>query len=180
MAVFDARIPPGHRQRPATKWKELLMVIKTKSFSFTKAIYFTILLKNSLKSNWWVLVLLAGLAGYQSTKGWSPALAWCGGGLVAFVLYLVFRCWRHTAAKHNPLFYADRHFEIDSQFLNCRFADGTLNQIKLASMKRIVRTAQHYELYLSRKQFIYLPVTAFASQRDLNLFQTLLKGVKWG
>ncbi len=156
------------------------MVIKTKSFSFTKAIYFTILLKNSLKSNWWVLVLLAGLAGYQSTKGWSPALAWCGGGLVAFVLYLVFRCWRHTAAKHNPLFYADRHFEIDSQFLNCRFADGTLNQIKLASMKRIVRTAQHYELYLSRKQFIYLPVTAFASQRDLNLFQTLLKGVKWG
>ncbi|TCL62028.1 hypothetical protein EDC14_102957 [Hydrogenispora ethanolica] len=151
------------------------MVIRTKLFSFTPAIYFKILFKNSFKRSAWLLALLAVLIGFQWSRGFSPLLLGGAGGLFGFLVFLAIRCQRHVRAKRNPLFYADRSFEIDSLVLTCRFANGTRNPVKMADFRRVVRTPRHFELYLNRKQFIYLPVAAFASEHDLRLFQTLIQ-----
>ncbi len=152
------------------------MKLRTKTFSFTKPIYFQILSKNTLKRNWWMLAMIGAFAGYQVTKAqWETAL-WIGLSAVVFFAFLMYRCWRHANRKTNPLFYADRHFEVDNQLLNCKFKNGALNQIKLADIRRVIKTPGHYELYLNKKSFIFLPLQAFQSAQDITAFESILRG----
>ena len=157
-------------------YKVRIMKLRTKLFPFTKQIYYSILFKNSVKRNWWVLVLTFSFAVYQYTKeGFGRTFLIVFGLAVIFSIYLMVRCLRHVAAKKNRLFYADRYFEIDNQVINCRFTDGSSNQVKLNTIRRVVRTPHHFELYVGKKQFIYLPVSAFENERDYNIFVSLLK-----
>ncbi len=120
--------------------------------------------------------MLGAIAVYSVIQKEYPPLGWIALAAVVFLAFLGYRCWRHASAKQNPLFYHDRWFEIDGQFINCRFPSGVLNQINLKNIRGVAKTRDHYQLYLNKKQFVYLPFAAFETDRDRNLFETLLRG----
>jgi hypothetical protein len=151
------------------------MLIKTKEFQFPKSLYFMILFKSSLTKSWWIVALLASMAVYQGVKGFSKSLLLLGGLAMVFPSYLVIRCWVHASSKKNRLFFKERSFEIDYQFLISRFPDGTENKIKLDTIIGVRKKKKAYHLFISKRQFIYLPYSAFYSDKDINYFESILR-----
>ena len=155
------------------------MTIKTKEFSFPKVEYLKILVMNSLRRNVWASVFMILVGGYgtlQRLKGWTNIL------LIAlpflFLSYLVMRCWIHLNSKKNTLFFKERFFEIDERTLICRFPDGSSNKILIDDILRVVKKSGFYQLFLSKKSFIYIPLTAFRTNGDIEKFDFYLKSRK--
>ena len=156
------------------------MIIKTKEFSFPKAEYLKILVNNSLRRNMWSVVFMILIAGYaifqgtggyamfKGTQGWVNILL--AALPVVFFSYLVFRCWIHVNSKKNDAFFKDRFFEIDDKTLSARFPDGSSTKIIIDDILRVVKKSGFYQLFLSKKSFIYIPLSAFKTNGDIEKF----------
>lgn len=160
------------------------MVIKTKDFSFSKYQYFGILLWDLLRKNWWALGFLVVVLGYQlvqdskHTGGSSTVILILSALPVLFLAYFILRSWVHTNSKQNKLFFAERTFEIDQHFLTILFEDGSVNKILINNIVRVIKNFKYYRLFLSKKQFIFLPLSAFKRADDIKRFDTILKARK--
>ena len=157
------------------------MVIKTKEFCFTAPEYFRIILKNAMKRSWWVIVLLFSMAVYEASRsGLTRPLLYMAALAAVYPLYIILRCWLAVHNKKNTQFFKERYFEIDQQSLGVFFKNGTgvPTQVKLENIFRVVKRKQGYQLFLSRKQFMYLPLSAFRSQDESNRFDFWLKDRK--
>ncbi len=157
------------------------MLIKTKEFSFPKIEYLKILVVSSLRKNTWTVVFLILVGGYgifKGVEGWTNIL------LIAlpfaFFSYLVLRSWIHMNSKKNKWFFQERFFEIDDKSLICRFPDGSSQKILLAEIVRVVKKSGYYQLFLSKKSFIYIPWKAFKTNGDIDKFDFYLKSRKRG
>jgi len=156
------------------------MVIRTKEFTFTKQQYFGILFRNILSKSWWAIGFLIVIFIYQLYKTEQhPAPVMVNlilGALpVIFFSYLALRAWLHATAKKNRLFYAERVFEIDNQSLTIYFKNGTVNKILITDIVRVIKNLKYYRLFLSKKQFIFLPLDVFQRVDDINRFDAILK-----
>jgi hypothetical protein len=151
------------------------MIIKTQKFQFPKYLYFSILLKSALARSGWIILLVFSMAVYQGVKGINSTVLILGALPLAFFLYLVIRCWIHASSKKNALFYKERFFEIDTEYLVSFLEDGTTNKIKINNIARVVKKGGSYRLFLTRKQFIYIPLNAFRTNGDINRFDSILK-----
>jgi hypothetical protein len=155
-------------------------MIKTKEFSFPKSIYRKILIANSLKRSLWALVFLVIIAFYQSTKGPSSMLLFLSALPVVYLSYLVVRCCIHANSKVHRLFFKERVFEVDNQNIDIIFKDGTASKIQINNIARVVKNSRYYLLFLTKKQFIYVPLFAFRTPGDINNFDSILKARKRG
>lgn len=153
------------------------MVIKTKEFTFSKPTYWRILFLDTIRRSLWAALFLVGIAVFQSTRPNSLGYFWLAFPACYF-LYVMIRCYIHTSAKKNTLFFAERHFEIDDQVIHCIFNQGTVNKIEINSIARVVKNKQFYRLFLNKKQFIYLPTNAFRTPGDIKRFDEILKARK--
>ncbi len=153
-------------------------MIKTKEFPFSKPIYLKILVKNSLKRSVWALVFLVAIVAYQATKGPSTTLLFISALPLIYLSYLMMRCWRHSNAKTHRLFFRERGFEIDEQTIRIVFKDEIPIEIRIAKIARVVKNNQYYLLFLDKKQFVYVPLTAFKTPGDMERFDFILKSRK--
>ena len=154
------------------------MLIKTNKFQFPKFLYFSILFKSALTRSGWIILLMFSMAVYQGVKGINSTVLILGALSVAYFLYLMIRCWIHASSKKNELFYKERFFEIDDQYLVSFLEDGTTNKIKINNIARVVKKGGSYRLFLTRKQFVYIPLSAFRTAGDINRFDSILKSRK--
>jgi hypothetical protein len=155
------------------------MIIKTKEFSFPRIEYLKILVFNTLRRNTWAVIFLILVGGYgifRGVAGWTNIL------LIAmpfaFFSYLVLRCWLHMNSKKNKWFFRERFFEIDDKSLTCRFPDGGSQKILMSDILRVVKKSGYYQLFLSKKSFIYIPWNAFKTSGDMDKFDFYLKSRK--
>jgi hypothetical protein len=155
------------------------MFIKTKEFTFPKIEYLKILVFNTVRRNMWAVIFLILVGGYgifKGVAGWSNIL------LIAmpfaFFSYLILRCWIHMNSKKNKMFFRERHFEIDDQSLICRFPDGASQKIMMSEILRVVKKSGFYQLFLSKKSFVYIPWSAFKTKGDMDKFDFYLKSRK--
>ncbi|MGE5581533.1 MAG: YcxB family protein [Bacillota bacterium] len=156
-----------------------MAVIKTAKFRFPKSLYFIILFKSAFLRSWWIVALLFSMAVYQGVKGLNSTAFLLGMLPLIFLLYLGGRCWIHASSKRNALFYKERSFEIDEEFLTSKFEDGTVNKIRIDSVARVIKKGGYYRLFLNKKQFIYIPLNAFRTSGDINRFDSILKARKY-
>lgn len=155
-------------------------MIKTKEFPFPKSIYIKILVFNSLKRSLWAFVFMIVLAGYQATKGPSLTLLLIAVLPVLLLSYIVFRCWMHSNTKTHRLFFKERTFEINSKDIDIILKDGSTSKIQINDIARVVKNSSYYLLFLTKKQFIYVPLSAFKTPGDVNGFDSILKARKRG
>ncbi|HEX7712499.1 MAG TPA: YcxB family protein [Bacillota bacterium] len=157
---------------PITRW---IMAIQTKEFRFTKAVYFRNLLDNYLQKSWWAVFFLGFVVIYAAYRGERQTLWICMGLALAYPIYILIRCFIHTNSKRNRLFFAERYFVIDNQLITGHFHDGSTNRIQLSSIVRVIKKGGAYQLFISKRQFIYIPVSCFKTPQDIERFDKLLK-----
>lgn len=157
------------------------MIIKTKEFTFPKIEYLKILVFNTVRRNTWAVIFLILVGGYGIFKG---VAGWTNILLIAmpfaFFSYLILRCWIHIKTKTNKLFFRERFFEIDEKSLTCRFPDGATQKILMGEIVRVVKKSGYYQLFLSKKSFVYIPWSAFKTSGDMDKFDFYLKSRKRG
>ncbi len=153
-------------------------MIKTKEFPFPKSIYIKILALNSLKRSLWAFVFMIVVAVYQATKGPSLTLLLIAALPVLLLAYIIFRCWMHSNSKTNRLFFEERTFEINSKDIDIVLKDGPTSKIQINDIARVVKNSSYYLLFLSKKQFVYVPLSAFRTPGDINSFDSILKARK--
>jgi hypothetical protein len=154
-------------------------MIKTKEFAFPKLVYLRILVKNSLKRSLWALVFLIAVAAYQATKGPSKTTFLVAVLPIIYLSYVVIRCWIHSNSKKtSPLFFKERVFEIDDQTIMIGFKQGASTKIEIPKIARVIKNSQYYLLFLNKKQFIYVPLSAFRTPGDIARFDSILKARK--
>lgn len=151
------------------------MAIQTNEFRFTKTIYFRNLVASYVQKSWWAIFFLGFVVIYAAYQGELRTLWICIGIALSYPIYILIRCYIHINSKRNRLFFAERYFVIDSQFITGYFHDGSTNRIKLSNIVRVVKKSGIYQLFISKKQFIYLPLSCFRSSKDIESFDMMLK-----
>ena len=94
---------------------------------------------------------------------------------VLYAVILIASCLVMAYAKNNQGVLKARYCEIDDDFFSTYLLDGSMSKVRWDNIVRVLKTARYYLLYLSRASFLYLPVTAFATEEDRTNFEHLLQ-----
>jgi hypothetical protein len=78
-------------------------------------------------------------------------------------------------SPENKIIYEKRRFVFSEDFIKGYLDDGSYSEMRYSHVTRVVKSAKHYELKLSRIQSIFIPFRAFQSQEDMDAFDTLLR-----
>lgn len=144
------------------------MEINTNDFELPEGEYFKILFSNTLKKNWWFLLLVIAFAVYKA----SYLL------LIALVLYLALVAIEIVFtlnSDENKTLLAKKFCRITGGYLAVHFKNGDFQKIGWESLNRVEKKADAYFLYLSKKNFIYLPFYAFSFPEDRKTFDAFLR-----
>jgi YcxB-like protein len=156
------------------------MLIRTHEFRMTEQEYFKVTAYNFLRQRWWLMALLVGAAALHALRGGVSVMSVLTIGLVVlYPVYVAAYLWYYANSKQNRLFFEERFIEIDGEFVTGRLNDGSVAKTKWDHIVKVIRTSSSYLLYLSKSQFIYIPVDAFDTEDDLELFETFVKNRKW-
>lgn len=143
------------------------MNIKTKEFSLSKKDFFVIITLGYLKSRWWLIILLLLLWLYKNA-------IFIGLLTFFYIFWIILYCWVYANSKKNKIFFQKSYYEIDKDFITGYLEDGGIDKLKLSNIIKIVKTSKYFLLYISKTQFIYLPLNVFTCQEDINNFNSFL------
>jgi len=156
------------------------MQIVTNEFQFTKQQYFQVLVKSSFRRGAWIDLLIMAFAVQEIvTKGLTKSAAFMGGFAVIYPLYLVVSSWLFANKKsHNELMFRERYFEINDQEMTVHFKKGPSEKLSLSNITMVKKKPQSYELFLSKKQMIQLPLAAFKDRGQIEDFERIFRNKK--
>ena len=155
-------------------------MIKTKKVHLTAKELFSILIIRYLKKRWWLFAwiwlpaaffLFDGI--YESIDIFSIAFA------VIYPFIIVIQFWVHVTSKDNKVLLLERYYEIDSDKINGIIDQDTCSLIKIEHFIKVELVRKTYLLYISKNQFVYIPVNAFKTDLDKEWFEReIVKRIK--
>jgi len=86
-------------------------------------------------------------------------------------IFIVLYYWRYAYCKQNSIFFKDRYFELDGDFLTGYLDDGTTDKINIKNIINLRKSKKYFLLYIAKSHFIYLPFACFKSEADLCDFE---------
>ncbi len=86
-------------------------------------------------------------------------------------IFVVLYYWWYAHCKQNSIFFKDRYFELDGDFLSGYLDDGTTYKINIKNIIKMQKTSKYLLLYVAKDQFIYMPSECFQSEADLCDFE---------
>ncbi len=151
------------------------MIVKTRKYKLETGTYIKLALKNILKEQWWVfLIVIAIMCGYFFIAShW-----WITGALIALTLYILFWLIQFagvTQLEQNKILFEKLSYEIDSRqvLIKVNTKQGmpmTWSNIKKASIGK-----DHFLLIVSKAQLIHLPFRIFNSDNERKFMETILR-----
>ncbi len=148
------------------------MDINTNDFKLTEENYFKTRLLDTLKRQSWFVVIVIIAVLYWANL-WLLILLAVYSAVMAMEI-----AFSLNADELKPLF-KDKFCRITDEYLVVHFKDGDLQKISWGNITRVGKTKDAYYLYLSKKNFIYLPLKAFGFPEDQKAFQTFLQTKKF-
>ena len=91
--------------------------------------------------------------------------------VVLYPILILFQFWRYPNLEDNKLFLAERYYEIEEEKMNAIIDEDTFSTINHRHFIKYYLINEVYLLYLSRNQFIYIPIKSFKSEDDLQWFK---------
>ncbi len=147
------------------------MEIITNQIGLTKRQYFNVLVINWIVTRWWILVLIFCTAFVLKTEVGNFLKVFSFLYPVFVVIYL----WYYAKTKQNKAFFKERYYKIDGSTMYCETKDNETGNVNLDTVVKVMKRKNYYLVYLSKVQFFYIPVKAFKSQEDAEMFNQLLK-----
>jgi hypothetical protein len=161
------------------------MKLELNRYALDRRVYFRILLRNYLRRRWWslalglILLILFAVAFVYAPEAIQLVHYAAIAVLVLFPALYVLRFYRFAFSERNAAFFEERSARIDDRTLTVRFDDGTEDTIPWDKVVQIRDFGNYFLIYVSRRQFAYLPKSAFPRQEDLDSFLSFARGKGW-
>lgn len=151
------------------------MIIKTKKYQMTPNAYVQLGLKNIIREQWWVLlIVLAIMSGTFFIKTiWFVVI-----GIVALLLYTSFwavQFYGISLLEQNQLFFERLRYEISSRQIMAQVTTKQGMPITWDQIKRATRGRDYFLLVISKTHLIYLPHKIFHNKHEIKFLETILK-----
>lgn len=151
------------------------MIVKTKNYRLEKKDYIRLAMRNILKQQWWVgLIVIAICMGYV----WIPSMWWFIGALIGTALYLLFwwiQFYGVTQLEQGKMLFERLSYEINSQQVLIKLNAREGMPMKWDQIKRAIIGKDHFLLMVNKAQIIYLPFKIFNSENERKFVTSILK-----
>lgn len=151
------------------------MIVKTKKYKLGNGTYIKLALKNILREQWWVfLIVLAIMCGYFIISShW-----WITGALIALVLYILFWLIQFagvTQLEQNKILFEKLSYEIDSRQVMIKVSSKQGMPILWDNIKKAKKGNDHFLFIISKAQLIHLPFKVFKTENERKFIETIIR-----
>lgn len=155
-----------------------IMTIKTKKTQLNKKQYIKLAFSNIIHRQWWVITILGLISSaiYLYTKSWWAILP-----SILALLYIGFwllQFYGITKLKQNELLFNRLSYQINPQQIIIALDTKHGMPVAWEQIKYVKHGKNHFILFLSHAQLIYLPYKIFTSPHEIQFLTTLLKRKK--
>ena len=151
------------------------MIVKTKNYRLEKKDYIKMALRNTLKQQWWVsLIVLAICLLYL----WIASFWWFVGAVVGAGLYLLFwwvQFYGVTQLDQGKMLFERFSYEITSQQILMKLNAREGMPMKWDQIKSAQVGKDHFLLWVNRAQMIHLPFKIFNTDNERKFVASILK-----
>lgn len=151
------------------------MIVKTKNYRLEKKDYIRMAMRNILKQQWWVgLIVVAICLGYV----WIPSMWWFIGAFIGSALYLLFwwvQFYGVTQLEQGKMLFERLSYEINSQQVLIKLNAREGMPMKWDQIKRATIGKDHFLLLVNKAQLIHLPFKIFNSENERKFVASILK-----
>ena len=151
------------------------MIVKTKKYKLETGTYIKLALKNILKEQWWVfLIVIAIMGGYFIIAShW-----WITGALIALTLYILFWLIQFagvTQVEQNKVLFEKLSYEIDSRQVLIKVNTKQGMPMNWSNIKKASIGKDHFLFIISKAQLIHLPFKIFNTDNERKFIETILR-----
>ncbi|HCM75831.1 MAG TPA: hypothetical protein DIS90_05590 [Cytophagales bacterium] len=151
------------------------MIVKTKNYRLEKKDYIRLAMRNILKQQWWVgLIVIAICMGYI----WIPSFWWFIGAFIGSALYLLFwwiQFYGVTQLEQGKMLFERLSYEINSQQILIKLSAREGMPMKWDQIKKAQVGKDHFLLMVNKAQLIHLPFRIFNSDNERKFVTSILK-----
>lgn len=151
------------------------MIVKTKNYRLEKKDYIGMAMRNILKQQWWVsLIVLAICLGYL----WIPSFWWFIAAVLGVGLYLLFwwiQFYGVTQLDQGKMLFERFSYEITSQQIVMKLNPREGMPMKWDQIKKAQVGKDYYLLVINKAQFIHLPFRIFNTDNERKFVGSILK-----
>ncbi len=151
------------------------MIVKTKKYALDKKEYRRVGMRNILKEQWWVGLIVLALSSMTFV---IPSNWWWIGTLIALVLYLLFWLIQFTGVtqlEQSKMLFEKLSYEIDSRQVLIKMSSKQGMPMKWDQIKRAWMDKKQFVLIINKAQFMLFPYTVFKTQNEIKFVETILK-----
>ena len=151
------------------------MIVKTKNYRLEKKDYIKMALRNTLKQQWWVsLIVLAICLLYI----WVASFWWFVGAFIGAGLYLLFwwvQFYGVTQLDQGKMLFERFSYEITSQQIVMKLNAREGMPMKWDQIKSAQVGKDHFLLWVNRAQMIHMPFKIFNTDNERKFVASILK-----
>ena len=151
------------------------MIVKTKNYRLEKKDYIRLAMRNILKQQWWVgLIVIAICLGYV----WIPNMWWFIGALIGTALYFLFwwiQFYGVTQLEQGKMLFERLSYEITSQQVLIKLSAREGMPMKWDQIKKASVGKDHFLLTVNKAQLIHLPFKIFNSENERKFVTSILR-----
>ncbi len=151
------------------------MIVKTKNYRLEKKEYIKMALRNILKQQWWVgLIVLAICLLYLIIPSfWWFVGAFLGGGL--YLLFWWVQFYGVTQLEQGKMLFERFSYEITSQQIVMKLNAREGMPMKWDQIKSAQVGKDHFLLFVNKAQLIHLPFKIFNTDNERKFVTSILK-----
>lgn len=151
------------------------MIVKTKNYRLEKKDYIRMAMRNVLKDQWWVaLIVLAICLGFV----WIQSIWWFIGAAIGAGLYLLFwwiQFYGVTQLDQGKMLFERFSYEINSQQILMKLNAREGMPMKWDQIKRAQVGKDYFLLVINKAQMIHLPFRIFNTDNERKFVSSILK-----
>lgn len=151
------------------------MIVKTRNYKLDKQDYIKMALKNILKQQWWVSLIVVGICLFYL---WIPSIWWFIGAFIGAGLYLLFwwiQFYGVTQLEQGKMLFERFSYEINSQQIVVKVNPREGMPIKWDQIKTAQVGKDYYLLFMNKAQLIHLPFKIFNTDNERKFVGSIMK-----
>jgi len=151
------------------------MIVKTRNYRLEKKDYRRMALKNILREQWWVgLIVLAICLGFVWIQSiWWFIVAFIGAGL--YLLFWVIQFYGVTQLEQGKMLFEKFSYEISSQQIIMKLNAREGMPMKWDQIKKANLGEDSFVLFVNKAQLIHLPFKIFNSENERKFLISILR-----
>lgn len=151
------------------------MIVKTKNYRLEKKKYIKMALRNILKQQWWVSLIVVAIC---LLYFWVASFWWFVGAVVGAGLYLLFwwvQFYGVTQLEQGKMLFERFSYEITSQQILMKLNAREGMPMKWDQIKSAQVGKDHFLLWVNKAQMIHLPFKIFNTDNERKFVASILK-----